>query len=92
MRKPKLGRYEIADRDIEDELLILRATLPHIEVDVTLRDPRDAPVVAAAVAGRADAIVTGDADLLDDESLMSSLRERGIQVLTPAEFVQRRFD
>jgi len=92
MRKPKLGRYEIADRDIEDELLILRATLPHIEVDVTLRDPRDAPVVAAAVSGRPDAIVTGDADLLDDESLRSWLIERGIEVLTPAEFVQRRFD
>jgi predicted nucleic acid-binding protein len=91
MRKPKLRRYEIDDRDIDDVLLILRATLPHIEVDVTLRDPRNAPGVAAAVAGRADAIVTGDADLLDDEPLRSWLIERGIDVLTPAEFAQRRF-
>ena len=29
-----------------------------------LRDPKDLPVLAAAVAGRVDAIVTGDGDLL----------------------------
>jgi predicted nucleic acid-binding protein len=92
MRKPKLRRHEIDDRDIEDVLWILGAALPHVDVDVTLRDPRDAPVVAAAVAGHADAIGTGDADLLDDQPLRSWLAERGIEVLKPAEFVQRGFD
>jgi putative PIN family toxin of toxin-antitoxin system len=92
MRKPKLRRYEIDDRDIEDVLWILGATLPHVDVDVSLRDPHDAPVVAAAVAGHADAIVTGDADLLDGQPLRSWLAERGIEVLKPAEFVQRGFD
>jgi putative PIN family toxin of toxin-antitoxin system len=92
MSKPKLRRYEIDDRDIEDVLWILGATLPHVDVDVTLRDPHDAPVVAAAVAGHADAIVTGDADPLDDEPLRSWLAERRIEILTPAEFVQRSLD
>jgi putative PIN family toxin of toxin-antitoxin system len=92
MRKPKLRRYEIDDRDIEDALWILGATLPHVDVDVTLRDPRDAPVVAAAVAGHADAIVTGDADLLDDQPLRSWLAERRIEIVTPAEFVHRSLD
>jgi putative PIN family toxin of toxin-antitoxin system len=92
MRKPKLRRYEIDDRDIADVLWILGATLPHVDVDISLRDPHDAPVVAAAVAGRADAIVTGEADLLDDQPLKSWLAERRIEVLKPADFVQRGFD
>jgi predicted nucleic acid-binding protein len=77
---------------LNKRLDLRRATLPHVDVDVTLRDPHDPPVVAAAVAGHADAIVTGDADLLDDEPLTSWLAERGIEILTPAELVQRGFD
>jgi putative PIN family toxin of toxin-antitoxin system len=36
-----------------------------------LRDPKDLPVLAAAVAARADAIVTGDDDLLSLQSFES---------------------
>ncbi len=92
VRRPKLARYEIQDRDVEDVIFIIGTSLPHVEIDVTLRDPDDAMVVAAAVFGRADAIVTGDADLLDDEALASWLAERRIDVLTPAELVQRLFE
>ena len=60
-----------------------------MELDVAVRDPRDAPVVAAAVAGRAEAIVTGDADLLADPELCTWLAEREIEVLTPAELLER---
>ena len=54
-----------------------------------LRDPGDAPVVAAAVAGAADVIVTGDADLLADEALRPWLAERNVEVLTPVELLER---
>jgi predicted nucleic acid-binding protein len=47
------------------------------------------PVVAAAVAGHADAIVTGDRDLLDNEELRAWLRDRGVEVLVPAELLER---
>jgi putative PIN family toxin of toxin-antitoxin system len=48
---------------------------------LTLRDPADAHVVAAAIAGRADYLVTGDRDLL-------AIRlELGMSIVTPAEFL-----
>jgi putative PIN family toxin of toxin-antitoxin system len=87
LRLPKLGRYELSPQDVEDLLLVLAPALPHVDVDVPLRDPDDAPVVAAAVAGRAEAIVTGDRDLLDDTELRTWLADREVRVLTPAELV-----
>ena len=88
LRRPKLGRYGISDADIEDVLTLVAPTLPTVDVDVPIRDPDDAPVIAAAVAGHADAIVTGDRDLLDDGELREWLRERGIELLTPAELLR----
>ena len=47
------------------------------------RDPRDDKFLEVAVHGRADAIVTGDQDLLDLNPF------RGIAILTPAEYLER---
>ena len=47
----------------------------------TPRDPDDAPILGALVAGEADFLVTGDRDLL-------ALRDR-YPIETPAEFVRR---
>jgi predicted nucleic acid-binding protein len=63
--------------------------LPSVDVDVPVRDPDDAPVVGAAVAAEAEVIVSGDADLIEDDDLVGWLRARGINVLTPAEFLER---
>jgi hypothetical protein len=65
-------------------LRFLAPSLPTVEIDVVLRDPDDAQVVAAALAGRADAIVTGDTDLLADGGFRQWLRERGVVLHTPA--------
>jgi hypothetical protein len=53
-------------------------------------DPKHAPVMAGAAAGRAEAIVTGSHDLLADARLPVWLRGRGIDVLIPAELLRRR--
>lgn len=45
------------------------------------RDPNDDKFLEAAVHGRADAIVTGDADLIDLNPF------RGIAILTPREYL-----
>jgi putative PIN family toxin of toxin-antitoxin system len=89
LRRPKIRRYSVGDEDVRDLLSLIAADLPVVEVDVELRDPDDVPVVSAAVAGRAEAIVTGDRDLLDDLELRGWLLERGVEVLTPAELVER---
>jgi putative PIN family toxin of toxin-antitoxin system len=87
LSRPKLSRHHLAANDVIDLLRTLARTLPTVDVGSDLRDPDDAPVVAAAVAGRADAIVTGDADLLDDIELRDWLTERGIGVLSPRELL-----
>ena len=89
LRRPKARRAGISERDIVDVLILLARFLPDVEIDLALRDPNDAPVVAAAVVGRADAIVTGDRGLLDDADLRAWLRERSIEVLAPAELLER---
>jgi putative PIN family toxin of toxin-antitoxin system len=87
LRRPKFRRYRISDADVGEVLALLAPLLPAVEIDLPVRDPKDAPVVAAALGGRADAIVTGDRDLIDDHDLRRSLNDRGIQVVTPRELL-----
>lgn len=89
MRRPRLARYAIDQRDIEDVFRLLAPGLPTADIDVPIRDPDDAPVVAAALAGAADTIVTGDADFQADGALREWLSERGVTVATPVELLTR---
>jgi uncharacterized protein len=45
-----------------------------------LRDPKDAPFLAAALAARADFLITGDRDLLEAKNVVAT------RILTAAEF------
>jgi predicted nucleic acid-binding protein len=56
-----------------------------VVVHPTSRDPDDDHVLAAAVAAHADAIVSGDKDLL----VLGTFQ--GILILSPTEFIQRFF-
>ena len=87
LSRPKLAHYRLAANDVLDLLRTLARTLPTVDVGTDIRDPADAPVVAAAVAGRADAVVTGDADLLDDADLRDWLAARGVRLLSPRELL-----
>lgn len=87
LRRPQLRRYEIEQQDIEDVFRLLAPALPSADVDIPIRDPDDAPVVAAALAGAADIIVTGDKDFLADVALRTWLSGRGVTVATPAELL-----
>lgn len=87
LRRPKLRRYRVTEQDIRDLLFLLTPALPTVEMEVPIRDPDDAPVISAAVAGGAEAIVTGDRDLLEDPELRDWLHKRGVVLHTPASLV-----
>ena len=89
LRRPKLARCGLSEQDVRETLVLLAPLLPSVDVEVAIRDRDDVPVVASAVAGRVDAIVTGDAHLLGDPDLREWLAERGIDLLSPGELLQR---
>lgn len=57
---------------------------PAALADAVCRDPDDDWVLATAVAGEAEAIVSGDADLLTLSSYL------GIEILSPRQFMSRQ--
>ena len=68
--------------DEAEQLLREHEAAPRSEdpYPIQIRDPDDAWVLASAVAGDAEALVTGDRDLLDVRS------EAPLRILTPREF------
>ncbi len=89
LRRPKLDHYGLTEADVGDVLALLGPVLPRVEVGQPLRDTDDVPVIAAAVAGFAQAIVTGDGDLLADTAVRQWLDEQSIAVLTAVETLRR---
>lgn len=87
LRRPKLARYGLSENDVREALVLLAPLLPSVDVEVAVRDPDDAPVVASALAGGVEAIVTGDAHLLDDAALRAWLEDRAIDIISPAELL-----
>ncbi len=86
LRLPKIRKYL---RDVEEALLWLAdlVALADLVEDTgrvkgICRDPADDVVIAAAVEGRADVLVTGDADLLALEQY------EGIGIVTPRAFLE----
>ncbi|MBS1250615.1 MAG: hypothetical protein MAG431_02209 [Chloroflexi bacterium] len=79
-------RLRLSDPEIETILaaLISRAELVSGELELpgVTRDPKDDPVVACAVEGKADYVVSGDQDLL-------VLRDyENILMITPSQFIE----
>ena len=84
--RPKLAPY-IAVGSVEPFLEEIFSLALQVEIPSpirTCRDPRDDKFLEVAVHGRADAIVTGDSDLL----VLNPFR--GIAILTPREYLDRR--
>ncbi len=75
----------LPERDVRSVVSFVRqqATVaPRATAKVAVRDPKDAPILAAALACGADVLVTGDRDLLDLEGPV------GIRIVCPRGFWQ----
>lgn len=83
IRRPKFFRY-LREEDREDYIALIRSVSRLVEPAERIRecrDPQDNKFLELAVAGHADAIVTGDEDLL----VMHPFR--GIAIVAPAAFL-----
>jgi putative PIN family toxin of toxin-antitoxin system len=69
LRKALSRRIKLPAATIEDILVLLReqevVPKPRKPSELPIRDPDDRWILASAMAGRADVLVTGDRDLLD---------------------------
>lgn len=91
LSRPKLAvRYQITREDLADVVALLAPLLPtaDIDVDLDIRGVRDVPVLAAAVAGNAQIIVTGDDDLHTDD-VRTWLAAHDVEVLAPTALLAR---
>ena len=82
VKRPRLT-MRMAQQDVDD---LLAALLWHGEfvelrtIPPRCRDPKDHPVLATAIDGRADAIVSGDGDLRADDELRAAMADLGIKL------------
>lgn len=87
LTKPRLAkRISLADlRDLTQLLRIVGEPIPAIEkqIPALVRDSRDDYLLAYALAGRADYLITGDQDLLVLEGQIP-----GLHIFTPARFAE----
>jgi putative PIN family toxin of toxin-antitoxin system len=84
---PKVKRYHsLSDTEVEAWISSIQLTAEQVEPTRSLfavaADPEDDRYVDAAVAGAADLLVTGDADLLGLDVV------EGIRVITPRAFLE----
>ena len=81
-QRPRLGE-RINPKDAERLLEQLRLRSEWVEpvtVPPGCRDPKDHPVLATAIDGHADAIITGDADLRADDRLRTAMGQHGVEL------------
>lgn len=85
LSRPKFDHYV----SMEERMLFLAELggtakfVPIIQIVRECRDPKDDKFLEVTVNGRADVIITGDADLLALHPW------RGVEILSPAEYLER---
>jgi putative PIN family toxin of toxin-antitoxin system len=86
--RPKLiQRYQVAAEDLAELFTGLTAATrvhPSPTLPLQVRDPKDVMILAAALGGEADYLVTGDGDLLEHQG---DPRLGKLQIVTAAEFL-----
>lgn len=81
-QRPRL-RKKIAPSQAEKLYRQMRSRAEIVELKTIpprCRDPKDHPVLATAIDGQANAIVTGDDDLRADDELRNAMTDYGVQL------------
>ncbi len=85
------SKFKLSEKTIEaylaDELMPWLEPVPATGAKRTykLRDPLDGPFLAAAFAGKAEALITGDRDILEWAG------KRPFEIIRPGEFLDKYF-
>jgi putative PIN family toxin of toxin-antitoxin system len=91
LSRPKLTRkYAISSLDVDQLLQLFQeqaSIIPLGVVPVRCRDPKDDAVIETAILGCVDVLVSGDADLTQDDVVTAHLAEANIKILTVNQFV-----
>lgn len=90
VNRPRLKK-RINPLDAEDLLALLEwdgESVALKTIPPRCRDPKDHPVLATAIDGRANAIVSGDDELRADEELREVMASYGIQLWGVNSFLQ----
>lgn len=74
---------------LEIQLKCRAAWVEVVTVPPHCRDPKDLPVLATAIDGSADIIVSGDDDLRADDLLRAMMFSQGVQLLGVTSFLRR---
>ena len=87
LQRSKFGLSPLQVLGFMEELNALCEVIdPPVSLKVVASDPDDNRVLECALAAGAECIVSGDADLLELK------KWRGVDILTPADFVRRLMD
>ncbi len=87
LNRPKFDQYVTHDERMRFMVSFLKVA-QMVEVNETIvacRDPKDDKLLELAVNGNADFLITGDKDLL----VLSPFR--GVEIITPREFLDKTF-
>jgi putative PIN family toxin of toxin-antitoxin system len=91
LTRPRLAKkYGVTPDDADELVALLRQRAEVValtDLAQVCRDPDDDAVLGAAVAGKADAVVTRDEDISRDPASLDHLAAVGIRVLTVQQFL-----
>lgn len=91
LRSELINRYPYTEADVISlaDIISRKAVIimPQISFNYC-RDYEDNKFVTCAIVGRVQYLVSGDNDLIDDESLKRILREYGIHILDAVSFIR----
>ena len=89
---PKLIlKYNYSFEDVESLIILCKKQAIIIKPALTIqicRDADDDKIINCAIVGRSHYLVSGDADLYDDNNVIRTLFEYGVHVIKPENFIK----